>query len=216
MLDLFAGEPPWQEELVPGAIIYRRRVRAAAEDILAAMHNVARQAPFRHLVTPGGYTMSVAMTNCGPLGWVSSRRGYRYECCDPLTGKPWPAMPEDWSILATTIARETGYDGFKPDACLINRYQTGSKMALHQDKDEQEARAPIVSFSLGVAAVFQFGGLRREDSPRRILLEHGDVVVWGGAARFNFHGILPLKAAAHPLTGSDRYNLTFRRVVKDE
>ncbi|ENZ8439012.1 DNA oxidative demethylase AlkB [Klebsiella oxytoca] len=210
MLDLFADTPPWQEQLAPGAIILRRYARERAPALLQAITDIAHRSPFRQMVTPGGYTMSVAMTNCGELGWTTNARGYLYASDDPLTEKRWPQMPPLFRELASEAAAAGGYAHFTPDACLINRYQPGTKLSLHQDKDERDSRAPIVSVSLGLPAIFQFGGLRRSDPLQRVLLEHGDVVVWGGESRLFYHGIQPLKEGVHPDTGSCRYNLTFR------
>lgn len=170
------------------------------------------RAPLRHLVTPGGYTMSVAMTNCGRLGWVSDRRGYRYEPLDPLSGLPWPEVPAFWDELARQAASEAGFTGFRPDACLVNRYLPGSRLSLHQDKDEADYCAPIVSVSFGLPAVFLFGTDQRGGSQvQRLRLIHGDVVVWGGPARLAFHGVAPLAEGEHRLLGRQRINLTFRR-----
>ena len=210
MLDLFADESPWSEPLAPGAVILRRQAREQSAVLLAAIEQVAAISPFRQMVTPGGYTMSVAMTNCGPYGWSSDRHGYCYAAVDPLTGKPWPAMPECFRQLAQSAAARAGYPAFNPDACLINRYQPGAKLSLHQDKDEALLDAPIVSVSLGLPATFQFGGLKRTDPLQRVWLEHGDVVVWGGESRLFYHAVLPLKAGNHPQVGPWRYNLTFR------
>jgi DNA oxidative demethylase len=179
--------------------------------LLDTVSNVVAASPFRHLVTPGGYTMSVAMTNCGHVGWVSDRNGYRYDPIDPLTNCAWPPMPEVFLDLAAAASAVAGYEAFRPDACLINRYQPGTKLSLHRDYDERDATAPIVSVSLGVPATFQWGGLRRNDRTRRIPLESGDVVVWGGESRFVYHGVAPLKEDVHPLTGQQRINLTFRK-----
>ncbi|MGH9328781.1 MAG: DNA oxidative demethylase AlkB, partial [Terriglobia bacterium] len=186
---------------------------ALAEEgaLLSAFENVVAQAPFRNMVTPGGSSMSVAMTNCGPFGWVTDRRGYRYDAVDPSSGAPWPRMPEVFVRLATSAAACAAFNGFAPDACLINCYQPGAKLSLHQDRDERDFKAPIVSVSLGLPAVFLFGGLRRTDTPRHIPLAHGDVVVFGGPARLRYHGIMPLKEGHHPLMGSRRINLTFRK-----
>ena len=173
---------------------------------------VAQAAPFRHLVTPGGFTMSVGMTNCGRVGWVSDRTGYRYDPHDPDTGAPWPAMPARLLDLAARAAAEGGFAGYDPDACLINRYTAGSKLGMHRDRDEKDAWSPIVSVSLGLPAVFLWGGKRRGDAVRRLRLESGDVVVWGGPARFVYHGVAPLKDGEHALTGAARINLTFRKV----
>jgi alkylated DNA repair protein (DNA oxidative demethylase) len=163
------------------------------------------------MTTPGGYRMSVAMTNCGSLGWVTDRSGYRYDSIDPESGKRWPAMPDAFLQLAIHAAREAGFPNFTPDACLVNRYEPGTKLSLHQDKDEKDFTQPIVSVSLGVPATFLFGGTRRADKTERIALRHGDVVVWGGPARLRYHGVGPLKDAVHPLLGNTRINLTFRK-----
>lgn len=157
--------------------------------------------------------MSVAMTNCGPFGWITDRRGYRYEPNDPISGKPWPGMPAAFFRLATEVAAKAGYGSFQPDACLINRYQPRSKMSLHQDKDEKDFTEPIVSVSLGLPATFQFGGFTRAEQVQRIPLAHGDVVVWGGPDRLRYHGVLPIKEGQHPVIGSYRVNLTFRRAT---
>jgi alkylated DNA repair protein (DNA oxidative demethylase) len=190
-------------------MLLRRFALTWEREVLAAIEDVSAQAPFRHMTTPGGYRMSVAMTNCGPLGWVTNRSGYRYSSVDPESGKSWPDMPGCFVELASTAAAAGGFANFTPDACLINRYEPGAKMSLHVDKDEQDFTQPIVSVSLGLPAVFLFGGMKRADKPERIPLEHGDVVVWGGEARLRYHGVLPLKE--NPLYGAHRYNLTFRK-----
>ncbi|ADM97162.1 Alkylated DNA repair protein AlkB [Dickeya dadantii 3937] len=214
--ELFADEPPERrnDTLAPGAMLLRGFAWQQAGELLAALEQVTQRSPFRHMVTPGGHTMSVAMSNCGPLGWVSDELGYRYSAQDPLTGQPWPAMPACFWQLAQAAAREAGYDGFAPDACLINRYAVGAKLSLHQDKDEQDLRQPIVSVSLGLSAVFLFGGAKRSDPCQRLALMHGDVVVWGGPSRLYYHAILPLKNGPLPAGMSDevRVNLTFRKV----
>ena len=210
MLDLFADADPWQEPLGPGAVVLRRFALAESSALLADIAAAAEISPFRQMVTPGGYTMSVAMTNCGDLGWTTDARGYLYSPYDPLSGNRWPPMPTGFLSLAQRAALEAGYPGFQPDACLINRYLPGTKLSLHQDKDEARLDAPIVSVSLGLPAVFQFGGAQRSDPLKRLLLEHGDVVVWGGESRLWYHGIQPLKPGEHPGTGACRYNLTFR------
>ena len=163
--------------------------------------------------TPGGYTMSVANTNCGPVGWVSDTHGYRYAALDPLSGQPWPALPACFLALAQSAAAQAGYAGFVPDACLVNEYLPGAKLSLHQDKNEKDMRAPIVSLSLGLPAVFLFGSPSRKDKPQRYRLVHGDVVVWGGPSRMAYHGVLPLADGAHALLGRKRINLTFRRAM---
>jgi alkylated DNA repair protein (DNA oxidative demethylase) len=213
-LNLFDSAPRIREHepLGSGAVILRGFAHEQERLLLRDVAAVAAAAPYRHMLTPGGHRMSVAMTNCGPLGWVSDRTGYRYESHDPLTGQPWPPMPAFLFELATTAAARAGYAQFRPDACLINRYQTGARMSLHRDQDEADAAAPIVSLSIGVPATFLWGGLQRSDKPRRILLESGDVVVWGGATRFVYHGVAPIKHAWHPHTGNLRINLTFRKV----
>jgi len=193
-------------------VLLRGFAASEAALLLEAVTAIAQQAPFRHLVTPGGHTMSVAMTNCGRVGWVSDRKGYRYDPVDPDTKLPWPAMPPAFLDLAVRAAADAGFAGYDPDACLINRYAAGAKLSLHQDRDEKDAWAPIVSVSLGLPATFLWGGKRRADPQRRMRLESGDVVVWGGPARFVYHGVAPLKDGDHPLTGSVRINLTFRKV----
>jgi DNA oxidative demethylase len=214
--DLFADVPdlrPAEETMAESAMLLRGFARTIEADLIAALHDIAAAAPFRHMVTPGGHSMSVAMTNCGGKGWVTDRHGYRYDATDPETGKPWPAMPPAFRDLAGRAAAKAGFDGFAPDACLVNCYAPGAKMSLHQDKDELDFGAPIVSVSLGLPATFLFGGLSRKDKPRRYRLEHGDIAVWGGPARLAFHGVAPLKDGDHPLLGRQRINLTFRKVV---
>lgn len=210
MLDLFPDESPWQEPLGPGAMIVRRLALHDAPALMAAIREIVAGSPFRQMVTPGGYTMSVAMSNCGEWGWTTDLHGYRYVASDPLTDMPWPPMPALFLALAQRAAQSAGYPHFQPDACLINRYAPGAKMSLHQDKDEKDLQAPIVSVSLGLPAIFQFGGARRKDPLKRVVLEHGDIVVWGGESRLFYHGVLPLKPGSHPLTDAFRYNLTFR------
>jgi alkylated DNA repair protein (DNA oxidative demethylase) len=203
---------PSHEPLEDGAVLLRGFVTSEAPLLIEAVTRIVQAAPFRHLVTPGGYTMSVAMSNCGRVGWVSDRTGYRYDPVDPGTGTPWPAMPPAFLDLAARAAAAAGFANYDPDACLINRYVAGAKLSLHQDRDEKDAWAPIVSVSLGLPAVFLWGGKRRSDPVRRLRLESGDVVVWGGPARFVYHGVAPLKEGEHPLTGPVRINLTFRKV----
>jgi DNA oxidative demethylase len=213
MNSLFDDERPRvAEPLEEGAVLLRGFATGEAGELVEEVERIARDAPFRHLVTPGGYTMSVAMTNCGRVGWVSDRSGYRYDPTDPDSGAPWPALPERFLSLARRAAAEGGFPAYDPDACLINRYAAGSKLGLHQDRDEEDAWAPIVSVSLGLPAVFLWGGKRRADAVRRLRVESGDVAVWGGPARFVYHGVAPLKDGSHPLTGAVRINLTFRKV----
>jgi alkylated DNA repair protein (DNA oxidative demethylase) len=198
-------------ELCEGAAVLRGFALPFERAIGDAVRAVAAAAPFRHMQTPGGYTMSVAMTNCGAYGWVSDARGYRYSPTDPESGSPWPAMPSVFAELAAGAAAALGFSGFVPDACLVNRYAPDARLTLHQDKDERDFRAPIVSASLGVPAVFLFGGLKRKDRPQRVPLEHGDVVVWGGPARMRYHGVAKLEASSHSFAGDARINLTLRR-----
>ena len=199
----------WLEE---GAVLLHGFASGEAALLIQEVERVAQAAPFRHLITPGGYTMSVAMTNCGRVGWVSDKTGYRYDRLDPDSGIPWPAMPDAFLNLAVRAASEARFADYDPDACLINRYIQGAKLSLHQDRDEKDRWAPIVSDSLGLPAVFLWGGKRRSDPVRRIRLESGDVAVWGGPARFVYHGVSPLRGGVDPLTGSTRINLTFRKV----
>lgn len=184
-----------------------------ADRLVAAIGEVAAQTPFRTMTTPGGRQMSVAMTNCGAAGWVSDRSGYRYSRTDPDSGKPWPAMPELFAELAANAAAAVGYPGFAPDACLVNRYEPGVQLSLHQDRNERDFSAPIVSVSLGLPAVFLFGGRARSDPARAFALHHGDVVVWGGRSRLVYHGVRRLADGVHPATGRVRFNLTLRRAL---
>lgn len=213
--DLFGASLPdaGNEPLAPGAWLLRGFALGHAAALVSAVGHITSEAPFRHLVTPGGFRMSVAMTNCGGLGWVSDRHGYRYDTRDPLSGRPWPPMPPVFLEVARTAAQAGGFPGFSPDACLLNRYEPGARLTLHQDKDERDFSAPIVSVSLGLPAIFLFGGDSRKDRQRRVPLQHGDVVVWGGAARLRHHGVLALEDGHHELLGAQRLNLTFRRAA---
>lgn len=209
---LFDDDPTAERIAIgPRAFVLPGFALARADELLSGLARVEAQAPFRHMVTPGGFAMSVAMTNCGPLGWVSDEKGYRYSPVDPGTGRPWPAMPAAFARLAREAALAAGFDAFVPDACLVNRYRPGTRLALHQDRDERDFSMPIVSVSLGMTATFLFGGHRRGDRPARVALAHGDVVVWGGEDRLRYHGVAPLRDQPHPLLGSERINLTFRR-----
>lgn len=211
-LPLFESTPPpaAREQLDDGAWLLRGFACERAPALFGCIESIASQSPFRNLVTPAGKTMSVAMTNCGAVGWHSDRRGYRYTAVDPETGKPWPAMPEAFTQLARDAASTAGFEGYVPDVCLINRYEIGTRLTLHCDHDERDRRAPIVSVSLGLPATFLWGGLARKDPPRRVPLAHGDVVVWGGPSRMRYHGVLPVKIGEHASTGTRRFNLTFR------
>ena len=201
------------ETIVPGALLLRGFARDDAAALLAAIERIAAVAPFRNMETPGGFRMSVAMTNCGAAGWITDRRGYRYAAIDPATGAPWPAMPELFAALAARAAAAAGFADFAPDACLVNRYAPGARMSLHQDKNERDFAQPIVSLSLGLAATFLFGGMKRSERPKRLRLAGGDVVVWGGPARMAFHGIDPLAEGEDPLAGRYRFNLTLRKAL---
>jgi DNA oxidative demethylase len=218
-MDLFADQDlsvrsgPAKEPLADGAAVLRGYATPMAVDLWRDIGTVLDAAPARHLITPGGLRMSVAMSNCGELGWVSDRRGYRYDAIDPDSGRAWPAMPAIFRSLAAAAAAEAGFPGFVPDACLINRYEPGARLSLHQDRDERDLRQPIVSVSLGLPAMLVFGGLQRSDPTLRVPLVHGDVVVWGGPSRLRYHGVLALKDGWHPLTGAFRLNLTFRRAA---
>lgn len=214
MADLFGdtfSHERRDEPLGAGALLLRGFALMEEAVLLPAIDMVVAQAPFRHLVTPGGFRMSVGMTNAGSLGWVSDRRGYRYDPVDPLSSRPWPAMPEIFLRLAGAAAAHAGFVGFVPDACLINRYEPGARLSLHQDRNERDFGQPIVSVSLGIPAVFLFGGMQRADPQIRVPLTHGDVVVWGGPARLRYHGVRPLKPDRHDALGDCRINLTFRR-----
>ena len=213
-VDLFAGIPEARaarETIADGAVLLRGFATPIEGDLIVDLRDIVAQAPFRQMFTPGGHQMSVAMTNCGDLGWVTDRTGYRYDGNDPETGKPWPVMPASFRDLAGRASAAAGFEAFSPDACLINRYQPGARMSLHQDKDEEDFGAPIVSVSLGLPATFLFGGLKRSDKPRRFRLEHGDIVVWGGPARLVYHGVAPLADGEHAVLGRQRVNLTFRK-----
>lgn len=212
--DLFADQAPntpgETEQIGQQAFVLRGFALPWLDRLLPALETVLQAAPFRQMVTPGGFTMSVALSSCGALGWTTDRSGYRYTAHDPQTGQPWPDMPQLFRELAQAAARQARFEHFEPDACLINRYVPGARMSLHQDKDERCLEAPIVSVSLGLPAMFQFGGFERSDKSQRIALFHGDIVLWGGVDRLRYHGVLPLKPGEHPTLGAQRINLTFR------
>ena len=213
MADLFeqANSPFLSAEVMAdGAMLLRGIALPYEKPLLAALRTITTQSPFRHMITPGGFTMSVAMTNCGTAGWVTDRSGYRYDPNDPETGKPWPAMPDCFLDLAIEAATIAGYPDFRPDACLINRYEPGARLSLHQDKNERDFSNPIVSVSLGLPATFQFGGQKRTDPVKKFALRHGDVAVWGGPSRLCYHGVPVLKGGIHETLGPMRINLTFR------
>jgi alkylated DNA repair protein (DNA oxidative demethylase) len=195
------------------AFVLRDFARERAPELITNIAAIAAVSPFRHMVTPGGWEMSVALTNCGQAGWVTDRSGYRYDPTDPATGRPWPAMPVAFVKLAVEAAEAAGFAGFRPDACLVNRYAPGARLSLHQDRNERDFAQPIVSVSLGLPAVFLWGGKMRTDRVQRVPLVHGDVVVWGGPDRLTFHGVNALAEGEHPLTGAYRFNFTFRRAL---
>ncbi|MBR0992370.1 DNA oxidative demethylase AlkB [Bradyrhizobium japonicum] len=211
LFDSVAEAQPSREEIADGAVLLRGFVKPIETELIAAVRTIVAQSPFRRMTTPGGHLMSVAMTNCGERGWITDHTGYRYDPIDPRTGARWPAMPPVLRDLARGAAEQGGFQNFAPDACLVNRYEPGTRLSLHQDKDELDYTAPIVSVSLGLPAAFLFGGMARSDKPRRFRLVHGDVVVWGGASRLAYHGVAPLADGEHPLLGRKRINLTFRR-----
>ena len=214
--DLFAdleAAGPVRETMGEGAVLLRGKALPLEDELIAAVGAVTARAPFRRMATPGGFVMSVAMTNCGAAGWVTDRTGYRYDRNDPETGKPWPDMPDSFLRLAAEAAEEAGYRSFAPDACLINRYEPGSRLSLHQDRNERDFANPIVSVSLGLPAIFQFGGLKRTDPVAKYALRHGDVAVWGGPSRLRYHGVAALKDGRHPKLGRMRINLTLRRAL---
>jgi alkylated DNA repair protein (DNA oxidative demethylase) len=210
LFDVAQGEPR-VDALAPGAVVLRAFALPGEAELLADLRRVIARAPLRHMVTPGGFRMSVAMTNCGALGWVTDRTGYRYDGRDPQSGERWPRLPASFLRLAGAAAERAGFPGFVPDACLVNRYEPGARLSLHQDRNERDYAHPIVSVSLGLPAVFLFGGTTRSARTVRARLEHGDVVVWGGPARLRYHGVLTLEEGEHPATGACRYNLTLRR-----
>lgn len=211
-LELFeTTEQERRQRLGPAAMVLRGFALPYVSDLILAIDGIVALSPFRHMVTPGGFAMSVALTNCGALGWTTDRRGYRYTSVDPDTGMPWPAMPATFSHLANEAAAAADFEHFEPDACLVNQYAPGSRLSLHQDKNERDYRAPIVSVSLGMRATFLFGGPARTDPTIKVPLHHGDVVVWGGVDRLRYHGVMPLKDEPHALLGSRRINLTFRK-----
>ncbi len=211
LFDSIIESEPRDVQLAPGAMLLAGFARPIEAPLIEAVTAIIARAPFRHLITPGGHRMSVAMTNCGRVGWVSDRTGYRYDTIDPDSGLAWPSMPEAFADLALRAAAKAAFADFRPDACLINRYEPRAKLSLHQDKEELDFNAPIVSVSLGLPATFLFGGLNRNDKTARYRLAHGDVVVWGGPARLTYHGVMPLADGDHPLLGRQRINLTFRK-----
>lgn len=213
-LDLFADDAPQltaTEQIGPQSFVFRGFALPLIDRLLPALEAILTCAPFRNMITPGGYTMSVALSSCGQFGWTTDRSGYQYTRLDPHTGQPWPPMPEVFMELAQSAAQAAGFADFIPDACLINRYIPGAKLALHQDKDERGYEWPVVSVSLGIPAMFLFGGHARSDATQKVPLFHGDVVVWGGEDRLRYHGVMPIKQAEHPQLGEQRINFTFRK-----
>lgn len=215
-LPLPLDEPPREARSIrlgPQAVVLASFAQSQSAELLASIDELVRISPLRHMQTPGGRRMSVAMTNCGEAGWVTDESGYRYDAIDPQTGLQWPAMPRVFRVLATAAAATAGFPGFVPDACLVNQYRPGTRLSLHQDRNERDFAAPIVSLSLGVPALFLWGGHKRADRTQRVALMHGDAVVWGGVDRLRFHGVHSLADATHPWTGAVRYNLTFRKAL---
>lgn len=213
-LDLFADEAPQPsatDRIGPQSFVFRGLALPLIDRLLPALEAVLTRAPFRNMVTPGGYTMSVALSSCGQFGWTTDRNGYQYSSIDPQTGQAWPEMPQVFMELARSAAEAAGFADFVPDACLINRYVPGAKLALHQDKDERGYQWPVVSVSLGIPAMFLFGGHARSDATQKVPLFHGDVVVWGGEDRLRYHGVMPIRQAEHPQLGEQRINFTFRK-----
>lgn len=212
-MDLFDQSElqPTRQEILKDIVLLRAFALSAEREILDELTNVTQATLLRKMYTAGGKPMSVMTASCGDLGWVSDHQGYRYAAFDPLTRQPWPAMPASFRQLAQQAAELAGFAGFEPDTCLINRYASGAKMGLHQDKDEQDFTQPIVSVSLGIPAIFQMGGHKRSDQPLKLPLYHGDVLVWGGESRLRFHGVMPVKEGSHPAFGAARVNLTFRK-----
>jgi alkylated DNA repair protein (DNA oxidative demethylase) len=213
LLDGLRIDPSDREAMAEGAVLLRGKALTFEHDLLQALVTITERAPFRHMITPGGFTMSVAMTNCGHAGWISDLTGYRYVMFDPENGRQWPAIPTAFVRLAKEAANDAGYPDCVPDACLINRYVPGARLTLHQDKDERDLENPIVSVSLGLPAVFQFGGLKRHEPVTKYTLNHGDVAVWGGASRLRYHGVGILKNGEHHVMGRVRINLTFRKAL---
>ncbi|THJ30850.1 DNA oxidative demethylase AlkB [Lampropedia aestuarii] len=210
--DLFADSPEEQRvALGPQAVVLRQKASPLAAELVARIEDVLQHSPLYQMATPGGKPLSVRTTSCGTHGWSSDPTGYSYVRHHPLTDQAWPEIPAAWSALATEAAQEAGFAQFAPDTCLINQYGLDSKMALHQDRSEQDLRQPVVSISLGMSALFLWGGMQRSDKPAHVLLHHGDMVVWGGVDRLRFHGIKHLTGAPHPQLGAMRYNLTLRR-----
>ena len=214
-MDLFAEQdlqqPARVERISDQAFALRGFALPKAKELLAALDSVLLLAPLRQMQTPGGYTMSARLSSCGALGWTTDRDGYHYSPLDPLSARPWPAMPGVFLALAAAAASSAGFSGFVPDSCLINAYAPGAKMSLHQDKNERCHTAPIVSISLGLPAIFQFGGFERSDPTQRIALFHGDIMVWGGVDRLRYHGVMPIKPGHHSLLGEQRINITLRQ-----
>lgn len=212
MPDLFGGpEPGSREQLDTSAWVLRGFAMACIPELLTELGGIEARSPFRHMVTASGLRLAVAVTSCGELGWTSDRHGYCYRADDPLSGKPWPTMPPRFAELAEAAARDAGFAGFKPDACLINRYRPGDRLSLHQDRNERDFSAPIVTVSLGMSAVFLWGGKARSDRAVRVQVHHGDVMVWGGVDRLRFHGVMPVVGSAHEVLGRQRISLTFRK-----
>jgi DNA oxidative demethylase len=200
--DLFLYAP---QQLQDDFFLLKRFVES--ERLSQDIKHVINQAPLRKLTVPGGKTMSVAMTNCGSVGWISDALSYRYSPTDPTTNLAWPTMPSSFLEIAKKASSLVGFDHFTPDACLINQYSSGAGMGLHQDRDERDLSQPIVSVSIGDSCKFIVGGTQRKDPQRSFTLSDGDVLVWGGRSRLVFHGVRPMPR----LDGVLRFNLTLRK-----
>lgn len=213
-LDLFSDQIEPRLSIAKGAFYLNGFALPVADQLYELLIAHFKVHPPQTMMTPMGFKMSVRTTSFGQLGWVGTKGGYGYANNNPETEQPWSPIPLPFLVLAQTAAKQAGYRHFEPDTCLVNVYDVGSKMGLHQDKDEPDVSQPIVSVSLGLSATFQFGGLSRQDKVRKLLLHHGDVVVWGSKSRMCFHGVLPIKAGQHQLLGQKRINLTFRKAGK--
>ena len=209
--DLFSTIAPEIEELFPGVFLFRSYVNE--QDFMEAVISTTKKIPFRHMITPGGKKINVSGTSMGDCGWYSDRRGYRYERIDPITGNNWPKIPKNISSVVSNAAKKVGFGGFIPDSCFINCYKPGVALTAHIDQDEVDFSQPIVSVSLGVSAIFQIFGEKRNGKVINIPLHSGDLLIFGGTARKFYHGVKKLKDQTHPLTNNLRINLTFRRAL---
>ena len=210
MTDLFSQTTTETQEILSDMYILRSFTSLAS--LIDEVKSVVQRAPLRYMQTPGGKKLNISMTNCGEYGWISESSGYRYTKHDPTSGQKWPNMPESFQLLAMQAARKCDFNGFKPNACLINHYKLGRNLTAHQDKNEPDLSQPIVSVSLGMSARFQIYGDSRNNKPLEIELYDGDVMVWGRSARLIYHGVKTNHSIPHPILGTHRINLTFRSV----